>query len=216
MDSAAASAFLRDQVPVAQQVLLPPILKAAHAAVTATVNEVPFLRTPSATYNRGRLLSWAVDLAVEGHIKSGHWNVDYRWASFGFPKPTGKYLEVLPSHSRITISQIVDDSKQPRNVNFRENARLFNGPLLFEEMQEAAEISGRPSFLMIYDRDLSFLRFAMPHATRKYGYICKTRNLMTLPQEVPLPGPLVEDTSFEETTMTLKDQIAKWLKDHGG
>lgn len=214
MDTAAARAFLTDQIPVRSQVLLPPVFKAAQQAVAILANDVPFLRVPSAKFNRGRLISWAVDLGVEQLIKSGSWNVEYRWSTFGAPKPTGSYLEILPSHSRITISQIADASKQPRNVQFRENARLVNKTFLFEEMREEIEITGRPSFLLVYNSNLSFMHFAMPHATRKYGYIYKTSNLLSLPQAVPQPGPPVEDTSFEDT-MTLKEQIAKWLKDNG-
>lgn len=214
MDTAAASAFLRDQIPVSQQILLPPVFKAAYSAVESLVKDTPFLKVPSATFNRGRVITWAVDHAVENLIKSGQWSVDYRWVAFGSPKPTGKYIEILLPESRITISQVADPSKQPRNVHFRENARLFNTPFLFEEMDEERVITGRPSFLLVHGhQDLNFLHFGFPHAVRKYGYICRTINLLTLPQEVPQPGPPAEDTSWQDT-MTLKNQIQKWLKDN--
>ena len=218
MDSAAASAFLNDQIPVKQQVLLPPAFRSAYAAVKELVNDVPFLKVGSAEFNVGRLRTWAVDHAVENLIKSGQWNVDHRWRTFGNPKPTGKYLEILLSHSKMTISQVADPKKQPRNVRFRENARLFNHPFLpFEDLKADAEISGRPAFLMLHGhQDLDFLHAAMPYATRRYGYICRTANLLTLPYEVTQKGPAPEDTSFKESTIQLKDQIAKWLKDNHG
>jgi hypothetical protein len=217
MDTGAALAFLKDQVPVRQQVLLPTVFKSAYIAVASLVKDVPFLKVPSATFNRGRMVTWAVDHAVENHIKSGQWNVEYRWVSFGSPKPTGKYLEILPPESRMTISQVADPRKQPRDVAFRANARLFNSPFLFDDMEaDRNVITGRPALLLAHGhQDLSFLHIGMPHADGKYGFICRTQNLLTLPQEVQQPGPPVEDTSFKDT-MTLKDQIAKWLRDNKG
>ena len=126
-------------------------------------------------------------------------------------------MEILLPQSRITISQIADPTQQPRSVNFRENARLFNSPLLpFDELKNDRQITGRPSFLMIHGhQELTFLHIAMPHAVRRRAYICKTANLLSLPHEIVQPGPPAEDTSFRDT-MTLKDQISRWLRDHGG
>ena len=219
MDVSAAREFLKDQFPVRQQVLLPPVLKAAYSAVADLVRDTPFLQIHSATYNRGRMLTWAVDHAVENLIRSDRWNVDYRWRTFGSPKATGSYLEIRFSHSKMTISQIADSSVQPRSVYFRENARLFNNPLLpFEDLknESSVTVTGRPSLLLIHGHQkLSFLHVAMPHAVRRRAYICKTTNLLTLPQEVTQTGPPVEDTTFRNT-LTLKTQIEMWLRDNEG
>ena len=217
MDVSAALEFLNDQFPVRQQVLLPPAFKAAYTAVADLVRDTPFLKVPSATFNLGRILTWAVDHAVEHLIQSGQWNVDYRWQTFGSPTATGSYVEIRFSHSKMTISQIADSSQQPRNVHFRENARLFNSPLLpFAELKDVHSVTGRPSLLLIHGhRQLSFLHAAMPHAVRRHAYICKTPNLLTLPQEVVQTGPPVEDTTFRNT-LTLKAQIEKWLRDNEG
>ncbi|HLG54443.1 MAG TPA: hypothetical protein VI485_03870 [Vicinamibacterales bacterium] len=215
MDTPAALAFLSDQIPVKHQVLLPPVFRSAYNAVNALANDTPFLKVPSAIFNRGRMVTWAVDYAIENLIQSGRWNVDYRWATFGSPKVTGKYIEIILPQSRMMISQISDPTRQPRNVGFRENARVFNSPFLFKEMDED-RITGRPSFLLVHGhQELSFLHIGIPHATRRYGYICTSTNLLNLPHEVVAPGPPAEDTSFNDT-MTLKDQIERWLKDHGG
>ena len=215
MDVKTARAFLVDQVPPKDQVLLPSVFRSAYAVVRVTVKDTQFLKVPSATFNRGRLITWAVDHAVENLIRSGKWNVDYRWALFGEPHPTGKYLEILPPQSRITISQVVDQRRQPRNVKFRENARLFNGPLLFQEMEDD-RVAGRPALLLCHGyQELKFIQFGIPSVRSRYGYICRTDNLLDLPQDVTLSGPPVEDTSFRDT-ITLKEQITKWLTDHGG
>ena len=167
MDIAGKKAFLVDQVPPKHQVLLPPVFRSAYAAVRAIVRDTPFLSVPSAKFNRGRLITWVVDHAVEKLIQSGRWNVDYRWASFGNPNPTGKYLEILPPQSRITISQVANPQLQPRDVKFRENARLFNGPLLFPEMGED-RVTGRPSILLFHGyRELGFIHLGIP--TRRAG-----------------------------------------------
>ena len=217
MDVSAALEFLKDQFPIHQQVLLPPVVKAAYTAVADLVRDTPFLRVPSATFNLGRVLTWAVDHAVENLIQSGQWEVDYRWRTFGSPQATGSYIEIRFSHSKMTISQTPDSSRQPRNVHFRENARLFNSPLLpFAELKNERSVTGRPSLLLIHGhKELSFLHVAMPHAVRRHVYICKTANLLTLPQEVIQTGPPVEDTTFRNT-LTLKAQIEKWLRDNAG
>ena len=214
MDIAGIKAFLVDQVSPKHQVLLPPVFGSAYAAVRATVKDTPFLSVQSATFNRGRLITWAVDHAVENLIRSGKWNVDYRWASFGKPNPTGKYLEILPPQSRITISQVANPRLQPRDVKFRDNARLYNYPLLFPEMEEDC-VTGRPAILLFHGhQDLRFIHLGIPDAKSRYSYICRTGNLLDLPHDVTHPGPPVEDTSFKDT-ITLKEQIAKWLRDHG-
>ena len=215
MDIKTARAFLLDQVPLRDQLLFPPVFKSAYAAVNSLVADTPFLKVPSATFNRGRLLTWAVDHAIEGLIQSGRWNVDYRWASFGSPHPTGQYLEIRPSLSRITVSQIRDPRQQPRDTRFRENARVFNSPLLFAEMEQD-RVTGRPSLLLCHGHhDLNFIQFGIPNAKSKYGYIFRTGNLLSMPQDVTPQVPPAEDTSFKDA-LTLKEQIAKWLKDHGG
>ena len=215
MDIVGKKAFLVDQVPPKQQVLLPPVFRSAYAAVRDIVKNTPFLGVPSAMFNRGRLITWAVDHAVEQLIQSGRWNVEYRWASFGAPNPTGKYLEILPPQSRITISQVANPRLQPRNVKFRENARLFNGSLLFPEMEED-RVPGRPAILLFHGhQELGFIHLGIPSAKSRYSYICQTGNLLNLPQDVTHPGPPVEDTSFKDT-ITLKEQISKWLRDYGG
>ena len=218
MDVPAAAAFLRDQVPLKTQLLFPQALKRSYGAVKSIIADTPFLRLPSAQFNHGRLVSWAVDHAIENLITSGLRDVDYRWKEYGSPRPTGSYLQILLPHSRLTISQVADPRKQPRNVVFRENARIFNSPFLpFDDIAGgAAEVSGRPSFLLIHGhQSLTFAHVAMPDAIRRYGYTCRTSNLMTLPQEVPASSHPIENTSFVDSTITLKHQIEKFLKDNG-
>jgi hypothetical protein len=216
MDSVSARSFVADQIPVRHQALLPPVLKTAYRAVQLVVKDAPFLQVPSATFNRGRMVTWAVDHGIEQLIKSGQWPVDYRWASFGEPTVTGKYIEIILPHSRMTISQVRDASNQPRDVKFRENARLDNDPFLpYDELSEVRTVTGIPTFILVHGhKDLDFIHVGVPHSHHPHAYIYRTNNLLQLPHEVPSTAPPVENTDFEDT-MTLKEEIEKWRKDHG-
>jgi hypothetical protein len=172
------------------------------------------LQVPSADDNRGRIISWAVDFAIERLIKSGQWPFDYEWKQFA--QPTGRYLEVRLSHSVLSISQVTNPGKQPRNVVFRENGRLNNEPFFdLDEFREEREVQGLPHFLLIHGhQELNFAHLAVPHSLHLRDYIYRSPNLMNMPHEVPIDAPPVEETEFE-AAMTLKEEIERWRKDHG-
>jgi hypothetical protein len=117
-----AEAFMRDQISAPQRSLVPSTLKTAYEAAALLIEQEAILSVTSAQDNRGRIIQWAVDLGFERLVKSGQWPFDCRWTFF--ERPTGRYLEILPSHSVITISQVDNPSKQPRDVRFRANKRL--------------------------------------------------------------------------------------------
>jgi hypothetical protein len=117
-----AEAFLRDQIPLSLRSHIAPTLKTAYASAEALIKDEPILNVTSAIDNKGRIIQWAVDMAFERLVQSGQWPFDCRWVYFA--KPTGRYLEIRPSHSAITISQVADPKKQPRDVLFRANKRL--------------------------------------------------------------------------------------------
>ncbi len=122
-----AEAFLRDQIPPVLQSHVPATLKTAYEAAGLLIKDEAILNVTSAKDNRGRIIQWAVDLGFERLCQSGQWPFDFRWR--WFERPTGRYLEILPSHSAVTISQVSDASKQPRDVAFRANKRV-NGQYL--------------------------------------------------------------------------------------
>ena len=215
MSDMPAEQFLLDQVPMKYRALLPGAMKAAYDAASLLAESEPILQTPSAKDNLGRIKSWAVDLALVKIIESGRWPVDYRWVSF--QKPTGCYLEVRLSHSKLTISQVPDAKKQPRNVRFRENNRLSNQRFLdLPEFADEQKVNGLPSFLLIHGyQDLEFVHLGVPNKHHSMGYIYRTPNLMKLPylvaQSADVPPP--ESTDLE-ATMSLKEDIEKWRKDN--
>ena len=178
------------------------------------VRSEPMLQIPSAEDDRGRIVSWAVDKGVLGLIKMGQWPVDSRWAPFA--KPTGRYLQVRLSHSVLSISQVAKGKVQPRNVGFRQNARLNNQPSFnLAEFEDTRSVVGLPSFLLVHGyQDLDFAHLGVPHPQHKRSYIYQTPNLMLMAHEVSAGVPPVEQTDIE-AVMTLKEGIEKWRRDNG-
>lgn len=208
-----SEAFLLDQVPVALRAKIPTTLKTAYAAAKAIIGNEPILQIPSARDNWGRLIQWSVDFGFEKLVKSGEWPFDVRWRPFA--QPTGRYLEIVASHSVITISQCADPTKQPRDVVFRANKRLNNqGRLEGIIRDEGPSIAGLLHILLIHGhQELNFAHLGVPNENHKFGYLHRTRNLMLMPHEVSTPEPAMEETDYE-AVMTLKDEIDRWRRDN--
>jgi hypothetical protein len=216
MDIVSAERFLLDQIPLRYRALIPTTLKAAYSAVGILVGQEPILQVPSAQDNRGRVVSWAVDLGFQRLVTTGQWPFDYRWREFA--RPTGRYLEIRLSHSVLSISQISNPGQQPRNVVFREAARVLNDEIfLFPDWEaEAREVRGLPNFLLVHGyQELDFAHIAIPHVDHDRGYLYRTPNLMMMPHIVPNDEPPPEDTDAA-AILTLKEHIDKWQRDHGG
>jgi hypothetical protein len=213
MDSVSAQKFLEDQVPFPARALIPTTLKSAYSAAALLVKQEPILQVASALDNGGRIVSWAIDLAFEKLLQSQQWPFDYRWREFA--APTGRYLEIRPSHSVITISQVSHPGKQPRNVVFRENGRFNNEPFFdLDEFRDERAIHGVPYFLLIHGHHgLNFAHLAVPHSVHRRDWIYRTPNLLNLPHPVRADVPPPESTDFE-ATMMLKEEIERWRKDH--
>jgi len=207
--------FVADQWPRAKQSLVPTTLKTAYLAVEQMVADEPILQVWSAQDNRGRLISWAVDLGFQRLIDSGGLPFDYRWVWFS--QPTGRYLEIRLPHSIATISQVNDPRKQPRNVGFRENGRINNQPFFdLPEFEDEQKVTGLPHLLLLHGhQELSFAHLAVPHPTHHRNFRYRTQNLLHLPHEIETDGPPAEntDTDFEALGL-LKDDIAKWRRDN--
>jgi hypothetical protein len=62
LDGISAENFLLDQFPMKYRPLIPTTLKSAYSAAAMLVRAEPILQVASAEDNRGRIISWAVDL----------------------------------------------------------------------------------------------------------------------------------------------------------
>ena len=213
MDTVSAAEFLRDQLPPLAQALIPSTLKSAYGAVELLAEQEPILNVPSAVDNRGRIISWATDLAFEKLLQSKQWDFDYRWRDFA--PPTGRYLEVRLSHSVLSLSQVANPNKQPRNVTFRENGRLNNEPFFdLDEFRDEREVSGLPHFILVHGHQrLSFAHVGVPHSEFRRDWIFRTPNLLTMPHAVVSDLPPQEKTDFQGP-MLLKEEIDRWRKDN--
>lgn len=208
--------FVADQFPKKYWPRIPTTLRTAYLAVEKLVEEEPILKIESAQDNKGRLITYAVDFGFQRLIESGGLPFDYRWNSFA--RPTGRYLEIRLPHSIITISQVADPKKQPRNVVFRANGRINNEPFFdLPEFADEQDVKGVPHFLLLHGhRSLEFAHLAVPHPIHHRNFRYKSENLLNLPHEIETEVPATEDTDTDfEALNLLKDDIAKWRRDNG-
>ena len=209
-----AQAFLRDQIPPSKRAIIPTTLKNAYDAVDLLVQGEPMLNVQSAKDNKGRIIQWAVDFAFQRLVESGQLGRDYRWRYF--EKPTGQYLEILLSHSALTISQVADPDKQPRDVGFRRNKRLSSQITMKEIVGDVEETTGIPHILLLHGHQkLDFAHLAIPDPLHWFGFQHRSRNLMLMAHAVPEPEVPMENTDIE-AVMTIKEEIDRWRRDHEG
>lgn len=214
MNEKEAELLLLDQIPMALRPSIPTTLTNAYAAASLVISGEQILQTPSAQDNRGRIVAWSVDRGFEKLIESGQWPFDKRWQKFA--RPTGHYLEIRTPYAVVTISQVEDPKKQPRDVKYRANLRLSSQPPLpLREFDDDRSIIGVPHILLVHGhQQLNFAQLGLPNEQHDLGYIYRTPNLMNLPHEVTSPVPPTEQTDYE-AVMTLKHEIDKWRRDNG-
>lgn len=207
-----AGHFLNDQITPAQRAMIPTTLKQAYRAADELISGSPILDVTSAQDQRGRVRAWAVDLAFEKLIRTGNWPFDYTWAWYA--KPTGRYLRIRTEAATVTMSLVDLPKKPPRHVVFRQNNALANGPSLFPELEDKAEIQGIPGFVLAYGhKSLDFAHLGMSHP-KKRKWLYRTPNLMQTPHAVEDDLPPVE-AEDEEAILSLKQEIERWSRDNG-
>lgn len=215
MNANTAEQFVLDQIPLKVQRLIPTKLKLAYEAVDEIFDGNPVLQIPTARDQRGRFVSWAVEWSIKGLIDSGEWAVDYKWQLYS--QPTGHYLEIRLPHSTLSINQVKFWQEQPRDVLFRENARLGNVQMDLWKDADEQDAGGPLSLLLVHGyKDLQFAHIGIPHKHHQHGYIYQTQNLLRLLYEVPpsdLPPP--EAPIDVDALLSLKADIEKWQRDNG-
>lgn len=214
-----ADVFVRDQIKPELWPKFSTLLRTAYAAADDLVRDNPILQVKSAEDNKGRIITWAVDFAMERAVEIGTFPCEYRWCPFD--EPTGRYLELRFAHSRMTISQVANPKRQPRNAGFRENARLGNGQWTLdfpgEVIEKDEEVAGLPHILFLHGHQrLQFAHLAVPSPDSQRSFLWRSQNLINLPHEVPKEDPPPEDTDYDLNEMKLlKERIEKWRKDNG-
>lgn len=207
-----AEAFLLDQISMAQRAIVPTTLKNAYAAARMVIDNEPIFNTPSGVPQHGRIIQLAVDAAFEKLVISGQFGRDCRWRSY--EKPTGRYLEVLFSHSALTISQVANADKQPRDVGFRRNKRLASQITMDFMGDDPVDTTGLPHILLLHGhQSLDFAHLAIPEPLHWLGFQHRTANLMLMPHAVPAQEIPMENTDIE-AVMSLKEEIDRWMRDN--
>ena len=207
--------FLDDQFPVQFRPLIAKTLRTAYRQAEHLIAHESILQVESAQDNKGRIISFAVDFGFVRLIETGALPFDFSWEYFG--RPTGRYLAIRPPHSVITISQLSDPARQPRNALFRENKR-FNNQLFLDlpEFQNES-ITGVPHLLVTHGfQSLDFAYLCVPDPVHSNGYRYRTPNLLSAPHEITseIPRPEDTDTDFPNLNL-LKENIERWTKDDG-
>jgi len=207
--------FIKDQLPFRTWPVIPTVLRTAYATVDDIVKDSPILQVESAADNKGRLISWAVDFGLKRAVDTGALNCDYSWREFA--RPTGRYLELRFTHSTASVSQVSDFEQQPRNVIFRENARLRTQRVFdLPEFEDEQRVRGVPHFLLVHGHQvLNFAHFGIPLATSRTKWSWLSQNLMKMPHELfsDKPAPENTDTDLDELNL-LKEDIEKWRRDN--
>lgn len=209
--------FVDDQFPKSLRPLVPTVLRTAYRAVEDLIADNPILTPAEIRGEKGRLISWAVDFGFNRLIESGALPFDKSWEAF--KRPTGRYLAMRASHSIITVSQIADPEKQPRNVKFRQSARVSNAPFFdLPEFDEPQDVVGEPHILITHGHQaLTFSHLCMPDPDHRKGYRFRSENLLNLPHEIQPDGPPTENTEVDfENLELLKEDIARARRDNGG
>jgi len=207
-----AEAFLKDQLSGSHRALIPGTLKTAYQTAKTIIDGEAVFNVPSAQH--GRIIQWAVDHAFQRLCESRQWPFDFRWRDY--ERPTGYYLEIRPSHSVITISQVSDPKQQPRDVLFRENKRISSQLWLRGLPRPGGDepAGGEIHIILVHGhQSLNFAHLGIPKGEHESGYHYRTPNLMLMPHIVTSPEPPPEDTDME-AVITLKEQIDKWRTDN--
>lgn len=116
----------------------------------------------------------------------------------------------------VTISQVSDPAKQPRDVVFRANKRLHNQLYLdLEEFINENRVLGLPHILLLHGHQtLDFIHLGIPYGRHSAGYIYRTPNLLNIPHDVTAQQAQEENTDIE-AMMSLREEIERWQGENG-
>jgi|GEM_PF-1298714 len=209
--------FLEDQFPSVLRPLIPKTLRTAYRAADELIADNPHLEAAVMRGERGRIVAWYVDAAFSRLVDTGALPFDKSWEYF--ERPTGRYLALRPSHSVVTISQVSDPVKQPRNVLFRQNKRIANQPFLdLPGFDDGTIVGMEPHILLIHGHQLlNFAHLCIPDPDHAADYRYRSENLMGMPHSIEPEGPPAEDTDFDADELAvLKQDVERYRRDHAG
>ncbi|MBK8210505.1 MAG: hypothetical protein IPK78_11615 [Rhodospirillales bacterium] len=216
MHAVSAKHFVDSEFGHVHRALVPGALKSAYDAVEALYKEEPLFDVMTAKIGKGHVIAWAVDRQIERLLIAGRLPFDYRWVSF--ERPTGKFLQIRLPSSTMSINQLPQPTDIPRDANFRTNRVLNNNPLLplNAEIIDERRVAGLPHLILAHGyQELSFAQIGVLHpSARKFGWIYRTPNFLAAIRAIEPETPPAEEAADVEAVVTLKDEIARWLRDN--
>jgi hypothetical protein len=116
---------------------------------------------------------------------------------------------------------VADPTVQPRDVRFRQNARLNNHRSFdFIDTKNEPTSAGVPAFLLIHgctvvgELENDFAHVGVPHPDHKSDWIYRTRNLMSMIHATESDLPPIEQTEID-MILSIKEDVEKWRRDNG-
>ena len=102
-----------------------------------------------------------------------------------YARPTGKHLVIWTRRGRLTINQVEDWKKKPREAEFRSNYGMSNTPYLFLYMndEEKAKKDRKHLLLLHGYQDLNFCYVTVPAAQHNL-HLANSGNLLSAPHIV--------------------------------
>jgi hypothetical protein len=175
-----AQDFLDEEFPTPLRHYLPSALRRAYGAAYRLVEAESWLQTPGSRVQRGDLIAHAAEYEILRLIEGGQLPFDASWEPFA--RPTGYHLVIWTKRGRLTISQVDDWRKKPRDADFRGNYGMSNTRYLFQEMnEEALSRTEKRHLLLLHGyQDLSFSYLTVPHASSN-RHLAWSHNLLMAP-----------------------------------
>lgn len=182
--SAPAREFLDEEFPDELRRLIPTALKRAYSIADRVMHSEAFLRTPGGLFQRGDLVALSAQYELERLALSG--SLPFRCTWEDYARPTGKHLVIWTARAKLTVSQIPDPEKKPRQAIFRDNYGLGNMRFLFDFMNEEAKLRNEAKHILLIHgyQSLAFAHLTYPHPDRN-EHVYSSDNLMKMVHAVP-------------------------------
>ena len=114
----------------------------------------------------------------------------------------------------LTISQVANPTKQPRDVVFRRNKRLVSQIPMDFMREEKSEWNGVPHILLLHGHQSpDFAHLAIPHPVHWEGFQHRSSNLMLMAHAVPQTEAAPMEETDVEAVMTIKEEIDRLRRD---
>ena len=178
-----AQDFLNEEFPPALRHILPSALRRAYGTASRVIEAEDFLQTPGARLQRGDLIAHATEHEVMRLVQTQALPFEATWEPYA--RPTGKHLVVWTKRGRLTINQVEDWKKKPREAEFRSNYSMTNIGYLFKFMtDEDKSRKERKHILLLHGyQELNFCHLTVPHALQNY-HLARSPNLMLMPHVI--------------------------------